>query len=987
MKSILKKPSSDSFILTKIPSKKKLIKSNSVNNKFNINLINVLIIGSGGREHALAWKINESKIVNKCYITPGNGGTKLMDGIINLSISKYCELECISNLVYKYNINLVIIGPEKYLEMGIVDYLNQKYPNVMCFGPNKMASKIEWDKIYSKQFMINNDIPTPDFKIFYNHNDAYEYINQLELFPIVIKAGGLANGKGVFIAKNYLEAIEIVQNLMLRKIFGNAGNIIIIEEYIPGGKEMSLLGFTDGTTVQVMPIVYDYKKLLNYNYGPNTGGMGGYCNGLKGLKKAKKYKWILQRTIDKLRESGIIYKGVLYAGLIKDPRMDNSIQVLEFNARFGDPETQILLSLYIGDLCQTILDCCKNKLKIINKDWLTQSSIGVIISSTDYCRNQSNQQKLISFNNTNYNSRDCIKIFHSNTKFNNKIILGQLPYLITTGGRILCITATGFSLNGIRKLVYNYIKNNINISNIYYRTDIGQKPLNIIILGSTNGSNLKYLLENCVHAPINILKVISDRKSAGILTLAELNNISTSLIIKKRGESRENYDKKLINEILNIGIEPDLICLIGWMKILSSKFLNKFSNKIYNVHPSLLPNFAGGMDLDVHNAVLMSGVKESGCTIHKVTEDLDNGPIIIQKKCPVYLNDTRETLKKRVQELEGQSWLELFYKYQNNNLNNNNNENYSEWIDDINQLMKNDLINRNKNKKDVLIMKKSFNHFGSIIPIKNNNNLVVCTDGVGSKLIIAKNYKKLYNLGIDLVAMCINDLYCCGAYPLAFVDYIGYDTAGKNKLSKFEKREIINGIIDGCRQSDCYLLGGETAELSNIYQDGLFDLVGTAIGQVKNILPKKIISGDILIGFPSNGIHSNGFTLIRKLIKNKPSEILIDELLRPTKIYKDTVDLLHNEYFNELKALIHVTGGGIEFNIKRLLPEKLNIKLNYCWNIPKIFKIIEELLIQNNDNPNQMYNIFNMGIGLIAIMSPLNKKEIPIDGIIIGYIY
>jgi phosphoribosylamine--glycine ligase/phosphoribosylglycinamide formyltransferase/phosphoribosylformylglycinamidine cyclo-ligase/phosphoribosylamine--glycine ligase/phosphoribosylformylglycinamidine cyclo-ligase len=966
--------------------------------------INVLVIGKGGREHALIWKLSKSKLVNHCYIAPGNGGTKLMCNITNLQLPELGvnQLKYIASLVKKYNINLVVVGPEKYLEKGLVDYLHENTPGVYCFGPSRNASRLEWDKVYAKRFMKQNNIPTPDFEVFYSHKDAIAYIkNTIGYCPMVIKANGLAGGKGVIIAKNKQEAIQTVKDM--KNNFGESGKIIIIEEYIKSREEMSLLGFSDGKNIQVMPIVYDYKKLSNFNLGPNTGGMGACCSTMSGLKLANKYKWILQKTIDSLRNSGIIYKGVLYAGLIKDTNSDN-VKVLEFNSRFGDPETQVLMSLYMSDLVKTMIDCCHgsgNYSLSTNTDniWSSQSCLGVVMASEGYCSKSGALilDKPVSFNELNYNAR--IKIFHSGTELTDQVNFGQLPTLKTNSGRILCVTGTSLSLENARQLVYKTINDHINIPNCHYRTDIGQRDLKVLVLGSTRGSNLNYLLNNIEYLPINIIKVISNKSNSGIITLAELNGISTSIVTKLKSESREDYDQKLLNEIKSIGVKPDIICLIGWMRILSDQFIQSFPEGIiYNVHPSLLPKFAGGMDLNVHKAVLNSDEIESGCTIHKVTSKLDGGDIIIQKKCPVYPDsDTVESLKGRVQELEGQSWIELFYKLQKNNYSYSNSgvnlENYSCWVNSINDLMKKELNNRIElGSKEYQIMSKSFNHFGSIIPLKQNGgDLIVCTDGVGTKLIPAKNCGKLYNLGIDLVAMCVNDLYCCGGTPLAFVDYIGYDTHNKYGLTNNEKRQIFLGIMEGCRQSNCYLLGGETAELSDIYKPGLFDLVGTAIGQVNNYLPKSqlIQPGDLLIGFSSNGVHANGFSLIRKLMGNTPPTVLIDDLLIPTRIYKDVYDELNINYNKELKALVHVTGGGIKENIKRLLPTqssyKLDIELNYSWKIPQIFNIIETLLVKNGGDTKEMYKIFNMGIGMIAIMKP-NEKTLPLDGTIIGRI-
>ena len=993
MKTFTKKPSSDSFILTRKHYSKKLLKSRGNSgplikkkNRLLIdNNINILVIGSGGREHALVWKIIQSKMVNKCYVWPGNGGTRLLENVITIDYI-VGSFRSIVDLIEKYNINLVVIGPEKYLERGLIDYLKINCPKVLCFGPTKNASKIEWSKAFSKEFMYDNDIPTANYQIFHCFKQAKEYLDHID-YPIVIKASGLANGKGVSIVYNYDEGIDVLTDLMINKKFDHSGSTVIIEEYLQG-EEISLLGFTDSINVEVMPLVKDHKKLNNYNRGPNTGGMGAYCYG--DIKSAEKYKWILQKVIDKLRLMGIEYKGILYAGLIIN---NKSVNVLEFNARFGDPETQVLMLLLKSDLVEIMVNCCLNSLnKIKPIKWLKQTSLGVVLVSDGYPNGGLVLDQPITFNSDISDYRYNINIFHSGTKLDNFNSLGLLPILSSNGGRIIMVCCVSFNLESARSKVYQIIDKCIHIPNCNFRIDIGQRPLNIIVFASGNGTNLKYLLNNKEYLPINIIKVITNHTNAGVIPLCHFNNIKIDTIIKRKTESKEVYDDRLINSILSSGIEPDIIMLTGWMRILNYKFINKFKDKIYNVHPSLLPKFAGGMDLDVHNAVLKCGETETGCTIHLVDNGIDTGRIIIQKSCSVYLDkDTPIILKNRVQKLEGECWMKLIYKlledrdknylpiinYTNCGVNLNK---YSKWIDNINDLMKDNLTARLGNTKMKNIMSKSFDNFGSIVPLKNNlDNLVVCTDGVGTKLIMAKNCDKLYNLGIDLVAMCINDLYCCGGYPLVFVDYLGLDSNNQNSLNKKQKKQIIKGIIDACTSSKCFLLGGETAEMSDVYRPGLFDLVGTAIGQVSSdkILPKKdqIQDGDLLLGFPSNGIHSNGFSLIRKIMGNHPPKFISDDLLQPTKIYTNEVEYLHNTFNNNLKALVHVTGGGIISNINRVLPNNCSVKLFYNWKIHPLFNTIESLITSKGCDANEMWNVFNMGLGLIAIIDKKSKID------------
>lgn len=995
-----KKSSSASLILTNHNCKKLVKNKGSKKKRINADKINVMVFGNGGREHALVWKLIKSPLVNKCYVLPGNGGTDLMDRAINLSIS-VSSFRAISELIDKYDVSLIVIGQEKYLERGLVNYLQKYCPKVLCFGPTREASRIEWSKAFAKEFMYKHSIPTADFKIFYDHIRAIEYLKEVkerDQFPIVIKASGLAGGKGVSIVHNYEEGYDVIKDLMIDKKFGDSGNIVVIEEYLRG-EEISLLGFTDSVNVTVMPLVRDYKRLCNYNYGPNTGGMGAWCNG-KSIYEAKKYKWILQKAIDGLRQSGIEYKGVLYAGLMKTIE---GIKVLEYNSRLGDPETQVLMPLFRDDLAQIMIDCCLGQLNGSNNiiNWSNLSCLGVVLANEGYCSSDQGLilDKPITFNQTNDISQR-LRIFHSGTTL-HKSNLGMPSSLKINGGRIMTICATSFGLESARQSVYSTIDKVINVPNCQFRTDIGQRPLNVIILASGNGTNLRYLLNKINHVPINIIKVIVDRREAGVVSLCHFNNIPVSIVIKKKTETCKEYDQKLLNIISQSHPEIDMIMLISWMRMPDSEFVHAYEDKIYNIHPSLLPKFSDLMDMEVHKAVIKSEETMTGCTIHLVGCDIDK--IVIQDSCPVYSDDSPEKLKARVQNLEGQCWIKLIqniiYDRDHNYLPAINYskcgvdlDKYSLWINGITGLMKKDLTTRFGINFKSKIMMKSFNNFGSIIPLKtiHDPQIIACTDGVGTKLIVAKNCNKLYNLGIDLVAMCVNDLYCCGGYPLAFIDYLGFDPLSKNSLTNEQKKEIIYGIIDGCRSSNCFLLGGETAEMSDIYKPGLFDLVGTAIGQVNynQILPKVsfIQEGDLLIGFPSNGIHANGFSLIRKLIGDCPPKFLQDDLLCPTKIYKNEVEYLHKTFGNYLRALVHVTGGGIINNVERVLPNHLTIKLfRNQWPMPKIFQIIETIMNERGCDSSEMWDVFNMGLGLIAIISKKSKinHTVPVIGTVI----
>lgn len=414
--------------------------------------MNVLIIGSGGREHAICWKILQSPLIKKLYTLPQN--TSFSTFSQNLSIDML-DFETILDFIKSNDIDLVIVGPEMPLSKGISDKLRR---DVMVFGPTLKGAVLESSKQVAKEFMHRNYIPTADFQIFYDFNYAIEYLKKADKYPIVIKADGLCAGKGVRICRSYDEAYTALDDFMNKHIFGSSGMKVIVEEYLEGS-EASLLCFVDGKKYLMLPLARDYKRLLDNNQGPNTGGMGSISpieldkNILKQIEEE-----IVWRFMDAIIKERIDYRGVIYFGLMitKDgPR------VLEFNVRFGDPETQSLLPLIEDDLLKIIYevasgDIKKSSIKIANK-----KSVCVVVSSNVYPYKSSTG---IDIKGLEKIDKDVL-VFHAGTKFeNNKYF--------TNGGRILNVVAVGDSFEDARKRVYENISK-LNFDGIYYRKDIG----------------------------------------------------------------------------------------------------------------------------------------------------------------------------------------------------------------------------------------------------------------------------------------------------------------------------------------------------------------------------------------------------------------------------------------------------------------------------------------------------------------------------------
>jgi len=324
----------------------------------------VLVVGAGGREHSLCWKLKQSKRVDKIYCAPGNAGIAQIAECININIGSPNYFFELADLVMKEKIELTLVGPELPLTEGIVDYF--KKWGLTCFGPTKEAALIEGSKVFAKEFMKRHNIPTPEFEIFSNSQEAIKYVKS-KGSPIVIKANGLAAGKGVFVCHTIDEAIEAIKKIMEEKIFGISGDKIVVDEF-QTGEEVTILAFTDGKTTIPMVSCHDHKAIFDGDKGPNTGGMGAYSPApiiTEEIMKAIQTD-ILTPTIQGLASEGIEYVGVIYLGLIIS---SGKPKVLEYNCRFGDPETQVILPRLKTDLVSIMEACIEGKLEDFNIEW------------------------------------------------------------------------------------------------------------------------------------------------------------------------------------------------------------------------------------------------------------------------------------------------------------------------------------------------------------------------------------------------------------------------------------------------------------------------------------------------------------------------------------------------------------------------------------------------------------------------------------------
>ena len=419
----------------------------------------VLIIGSGGREHALAWKCAQDDIVKHVFVCPGNAGTYLEDKVSNVELNLN-EFSSIEKFCLEEKVELVIIGPEQPLVDGLTDFLQSK--NIKTFGPSKNAAQLEGSKTFSKDFFVKYNIPTAKYKSFDNFESSLEYLNEIS-FPTVVKADGLAAGKGVIICQNSEEAIKALDSIFNDKAFGTAGNRVVIEEFLEG-EEASFIAVVSKDKIIPLATSQDHKAVGDGDVGLNTGGMGAYSPAPIVTEEIHKkiLNEVMYPTMNGLINEGSPYLGFLYAGLMIK---DNEIKVLEFNCRFGDPETQpILLRLNssLVELCKAAID---DELDTYSIQWTEKHSCGVVIASEGYPEDYESNKKV----SIKENGIKDSKLFHAGTKYENETIL-------TSGGRVFCATALGSDLKDAQKNAYNLV-NNVEFDGAFFRKDIGFKGI------------------------------------------------------------------------------------------------------------------------------------------------------------------------------------------------------------------------------------------------------------------------------------------------------------------------------------------------------------------------------------------------------------------------------------------------------------------------------------------------------------------------------
>jgi len=419
----------------------------------------VLVVGGGGREHALVWKIAQSPRVSKVYCAPGNAGISQQAEIVPLKAN---DLEGLLEFASRERVDLTVVGPEEPLTRGIVDLFESK--GLSIFGPKQRAAELEGSKAFAKEIMGKYGIPTASYRIFEDREEAISYVRGQKL-PLVVKADGLAAGKGVTICKTLEEAIQSVDQIMVKKVFGSAGDRVVIEECLKG-EEASFIAFTDGKTILPLASCQDHKAVFDGDQGPNTGGMGAYSPAPVVTEKIhqKIMEEVLKPLIDGMAREGRVYTGALYAGVMV---CDGLVKVLEFNARFGDPETQPVLMRMKGDIVPILEACIHGDLAKHTIEWEDQTSVCVVMASKGY---PGDYDKGIPIRGLDEVPRmKDVFVFHAGTVL-------EKGRMVTHGGRVLGVTGLGESIPKAIEKTYEAVRV-ISWDGVHYRTDIGQKAL------------------------------------------------------------------------------------------------------------------------------------------------------------------------------------------------------------------------------------------------------------------------------------------------------------------------------------------------------------------------------------------------------------------------------------------------------------------------------------------------------------------------------
>lgn len=423
--------------------------------------MNVLVIGSGGREHALAWKAAQSSSVTKVFVAPGNAGTATEDKLENIAMSAD-DIPALVDFAKRNNVVLTIVGPEQPLVDGVVDAFQAE--GLMIFGPSAKSAQLEGSKSFTKDFLARNNIPTGSYQTFTEIEPALTYVRE-QGAPIVVKADGLAAGKGVIVAMTLEEAEDAIQDMLAGNAFGDAGHRVVIEEFLTG-EEASFIVMVDGKNVLAFATSQDHKRAYNGDKGPNTGGMGAYSPAPVVTPEIhqRAMNEVIMPTVEGMAKEGAPYTGFLYAGLMIDA--DGTPKVIEYNCRFGDPETQPIMMRLKSDLVELCMMACRGELDKATIDFDPRPAVGVVMAAANY---PASYPKGDVISGLDVNKEADRKIFHAGT-------VNKDGAIVTAGGRVLCATAIGDNVTQAQQSAYELLKQ-ISWQGVEYRTDIAYRAI------------------------------------------------------------------------------------------------------------------------------------------------------------------------------------------------------------------------------------------------------------------------------------------------------------------------------------------------------------------------------------------------------------------------------------------------------------------------------------------------------------------------------
>ncbi|CAM9674783.1 unnamed protein product, partial [Chrysoparadoxa australica] len=576
--------------------------------------VEVLVIGSGGREHAIALKLRDSPSVRHVYVAPGNGGiegggkkVRAVDtpqiSTVNIAVSDEAGLVAFAR---ERGIALVVVGPEVPLVAGISDAFSAA--GIPCFGPSAAAARLEASKAFSKDFMTRHGIRTARYGL-HSHlclsacqkefEEAKAYVQSVD-HDVVVKASGLAAGKGVLMPTSKEEALQALEDVMVKKAFGEAGTKVVVEECLVG-EEVSILALCDGKVAVCMPGAQDHKRALDGDNGLNTGGMGAYAPApclVPSLQK--ECAEICQKVVSAMAEEGTPFLGILFAGFMLT---STGPVVLEFNVRMGDPEAQVVLPLLKGDLYEILIACVEGRLKETEVAFRDKSAATVVMAAGGYPNAypkgmpiEGLEAAALTPGVTIYHAA-FVLTRHTGTKREDK-------KLLCNGGRVLAVTGVGADLGQALTQAYAGVEK-IKFEPCHYRTDIGFRaknaPLRIGVLASGGGTALQPVIDAIENGTCNakVVVVVSNRSKSLVHERCARHGIPCHFLSAKE-KTREEYDQGVTNILAAAGTQ--VVLCVGYMRVLSGAFCEKWAGRCLNVHPSLLPDFAGGMDLEVRRA-------------------------------------------------------------------------------------------------------------------------------------------------------------------------------------------------------------------------------------------------------------------------------------------------------------------------------------------------------------------------------------------------